>query len=188
MARKTKEEQERLKELALLIYIENSRITNKDLAIRVGVTQKTISKWIETEKWEKKRTSLIITKQKQIHTLYNQLEELQHHISTRPIIYDVPLSIQKPLKVKDADGAENWVPQNYDPEDYPIKQNNFPNSKEADIISKLTSSIERLETETSLGEIIQVSKELIEFIAQDDYEQSKVVARLLDEFINHKMI
>ena len=62
MARKTKAEQERLKELAEHLYTSDTRITKKEVAEKVGVTQNTIAKWIDLGKWDEKRISLVTTK------------------------------------------------------------------------------------------------------------------------------
>ena len=59
--------------------------------------------------------------------------------------------------------------------------------KEADIIIKLTSAINRLETETSIGDIVEVAKNFIEFIKPQDLQLSKKITDLFDAYITSKM-
>lgn len=59
----------------------------------------------------------------------------------------------------------------------------FPTPKEADTISKLTSSIKRLETETSLAQIMEVGKLFIEFIRLVDMNKAIEIIALYDAFI-----
>lgn len=150
MARLSKQEQERLKELAHYIYTSNSRISQKEVAEKVGVTTNTIGKWIKLYNWDTQRTSLLTTRSSQLALLYEQLEHLNNEIASR-------------------EGKK------------------YPDTKEANTIIQLTTAIKNLEKETSIGEIIQVSKDLVEFIAQTDYDLSKTITKILDDFINHKM-
>lgn len=60
-------------------------------------------------------------------------------------------------------------------------------SKEADAISKITSSINRLEVETSLGVTIEVAKNFIEFLRGVDLDKAKSVTDLFDIYIQSKM-
>src|SRR5690606_30153449 len=94
MARNTREEGKRLQGLAETIYLSDDTLTQKDVAERVGITEKTLGKWIAKFGWDKKRTSLLVTKKNQLVNLYNQLELLNEEIKTRKIIYDVPLWLQ----------------------------------------------------------------------------------------------
>lgn len=150
MARKTKEETERLKALAQQIYLTDARITQKQLAEKIGVTEKTISDWIKKGNWEDKRVSLLTTKSNQLSFLYTQLDNLNKAINER--------------------------------------ENAYADSKEANTIIQLTSAIKNLETETSIGDIIQVAKDVIQYVAGGDYEQSKTITKLFDEYINYKIV
>jgi len=62
-----------------------------------------------------------------------------------------------------------------------------PDSKEADIMSKITSNIERLETEIGLGEYVEVSRKLLTFIQSIDLTDAKKFKNYIDEFINSKL-
>ncbi|MEZ7494502.1 putative DNA-binding transcriptional regulator [Leeuwenhoekiella aequorea] len=63
------------------------------------------------------------------------------------------------------------------------KGQRFANSKEADTLIKLTGAVRQLETETSLADIIEVMKQFINHIREDDYEKAKEVTALADVFV-----
>jgi DNA-binding XRE family transcriptional regulator len=71
------------KEIAKVIYLQENA-TQKDIALRVGVTEKTLGKWIADNKWNELKTSLIATKTNELRRLYMQLKELNDHIFARP--------------------------------------------------------------------------------------------------------
>lgn len=83
MARLTKAESEKLKKLAYHIYTKDKYITIKELAIRVGVTEKTASEWIREGDWEKIRRTVQTTKAEQIEHLYAQMSNLNQKIAER---------------------------------------------------------------------------------------------------------
>ncbi len=151
MARRSKKDTERLKQLAEHLYLADSQIIIKALAEKVGVTEKTLSKWAKDGKWNDKRTSLLTTKNNQLSFLYGQLKNLNQAIADR-------------------------------------KDNPFASNKEADTIIKLTAGIKNLETETSLGDIIQTAKEFIDYVSESDYEKAKEITKLFDGFINYKAV
>lgn len=68
------------KELAKTLYISDHGITQKEIAERVGVSEKTIGKWIKNDNWEKLRTSLLLTKEAELARMYEQLRELNTSI------------------------------------------------------------------------------------------------------------
>ena len=63
------------------------------------------------------------------------------------------------------------------------KGQRFANSKEADALVKLTGAVRQLETDTSVADTIEVLKNFINHIRQDDYEKAKEVTNLADVFI-----
>jgi transcriptional regulator with XRE-family HTH domain len=63
------------------------------------------------------------------------------------------------------------------------KGKRFANSKEADVLSKLSKSIKEMETETSLAEVMEVLKNFLVFVRQQDVELSKTITTLADQFI-----
>ena len=62
-----------LKEQAQYIYLREN-ITNKALAERLGINEKTIAIWIDDGDWEELKTSVITTKMEQLRSLYKQLQ------------------------------------------------------------------------------------------------------------------
>lgn len=64
---------------------------------------------------------------------------------------------------------------------------NIPTNAEADTMSKITSNIQRLETETGIGEYVEVSRKLLTFIQGIDLNEAKRFKNYIDEFINEKL-
>lgn len=59
----------------------------------------------------------------------------------------------------------------------------FANSKEADAMSKITKSIQQLETDSSLSETMEAMKKFLVFIRQSNYAFAKEVTSWADQFI-----
>jgi len=133
-----------VKEFAKTLFISEN-MHQKVIAERVGVSEKTIGKWINDGGWKSLKRSLITTKQNQISLLYDQLEHLNTEIANR--------------------------------------DSKVANSKEADVIIKLTGAIQKLETETGVGETVEVSKKFIGLIQQEDLELAKKVTTYYDLLI-----
>lgn len=70
------------KELAKLLFMREN-LTQKEIAVRSGVSQATIGKWIKQEKWEQLKTSLSITREEQLANLYRQIAAINELIATR---------------------------------------------------------------------------------------------------------
>lgn len=132
------------KEYAKTLFLSEN-LHQKVIAERVGVTEKTLGRWINDGGWRKLKRSLLTTKQTQIGMLYDQLEWINNDIASR---------------------------------DYQVA-----NTKEADVISKITSAIERLEVETSIGETVEVAKKFISFVQQEDLPLAKSITSWFDTFI-----
>lgn len=137
---------EQKKEWAQHLYCSNI-LTQKAIAEKVGVSEKTLSKWVNDGNWDRLRKSLLISKQEQLANLYEQLSEINEAIKKKP------------------------------------EGERYADSRQADIMSKITSSIEQLEEETNLTDIMEVGKRFIVFIQQQDFEKSKEVVVLYDAFI-----
>lgn len=138
------------KEYAKMLFLDTeTKLTNKEIAERVGVRPNTVGRWIEEEGWETLRKSLMVTRQKMIADLYDQLEWLNTDIKSREI------------KVAD--------------------------KNEANTIAVITSSIKRLETETSIAEIYEVATGFLDYIKPQDFELYKKLVPLFDVFINSKL-
>lgn len=176
------------KEYAKFLYTEKT-FTQKEIAEKVGVTEKTLRAWIaeNDNEWKKIKTSLMATKAAQIKNYYNQLERLNEQIATRKIIYDVPNSLLKPFKLKDSEGNEYIEYPEYNESDFPIKIGNVPTSKEADTIVKITNAIQKLEGETSLGETVHTGMAFTEFVREIDFEKGQEVSEYFDMFIRQML-
>jgi transcriptional regulator with XRE-family HTH domain len=174
------------KYLAKVLFV-NDNISQKEIAERLKVTEKTVSKWANEGDWEKLKISLLVTKDNQLTALYGQLQTVNDEIKTRPVVRDIPNFMLKPIKLKDSCGDEKLEYPRYDPKDYPILIGNFPNSKDTDMISKLTTAIKRLETETNIGETITVAKNIILFVRSIDPKFANQLTSYCDAFIKQKM-
>lgn len=71
------------KDWAKSLYV-NEKLTQKELAGRVGVSENTISKWVKDEAWEKLRKNIILTREEQLQLMINELEALNTSISKKP--------------------------------------------------------------------------------------------------------
>ncbi|WP_262908919.1 terminase gpP N-terminus-related DNA-binding protein [Leeuwenhoekiella parthenopeia] len=171
------------------MYLDTrNKLTDKEIAERVGVRPNTVGNWIKKYGWEKLRKSLLTTRQEQLIGFYDQLEALNNHIKTRPIQYDVPDHLINGRKVKNDDGESELVFDEYNEEDYPILVGNFPTSKEANTQMTITNNIKKLETELSIREIYEVGTGLLDYIKPQDFELYKTLIPFFDGFLNTKLV
>ena len=63
----------------------------------------------------------------------------------------------------------------------------FANAREADTIVKLTTAVNRLQTEAGIHDIVNVGAAFIHFLRPMDLEKTKEFARLFDAFIKSKI-
>lgn len=70
------------KDWAKVLYTKE-RLTQAEIAERTGVSRVTINKWINNERWEELRTSITITREEQLKSLYRQLAALNDTINSR---------------------------------------------------------------------------------------------------------
>lgn len=137
-------------EYAKMLYLDTTqKLTIKEIADRCGVRQHTASKWIDAGGWAKLRKSLMVTRQKMICDLYDQLEWLNNNIKAR--------------------------------------ETKVASSSESNTIAVLTSSIKRLETETSIAEIFEVGTAFLDFVKPIDFELYKNLIPLFDAYINSQL-
>ena len=138
------------KEWAQTLYLKEN-LTQQEIAERVGVSRITVSNWINRNGWETLKTSITITREEQLKSLYRQLAELNEAISKKPI------------------------------------GERFPNSTEADTISKLSNAIKKMETDVGLADIISVFSDLLKWLRVADPAQARQVSPLLDSFVKSKI-
>lgn len=96
----TKETIQRKKEYAKLLYTTEGVTVQKELAVRVGVSEQTISKWVNKYEWEHLRASVIITKESQIKRFYAQIVELNDAIEKREVGYRFANSKEADVQLK----------------------------------------------------------------------------------------
>jgi transposase len=136
------------RDFAKILFV-NDHVSQKEIATRLKVSEKTVGKWAKEEDWEKLKKSMLVTKDNQLNMFYDQLDFINNDIKSR---------------------------------DYKIAT-----TKEADVISKITSAIKKLETELSIGETVEVAKQLIQFVRSQDVAFANLLTKYCDGFINEKM-
>lgn len=80
MAELTKEQK---KDYARQLYLNDSSITQAEIAEKVGVSKVTVCKWVKEGKWQELQTSLLVGKEEQLSRLYRQLKLLNDAIEDR---------------------------------------------------------------------------------------------------------
>ncbi|QDP85202.1 hypothetical protein FNJ88_06345 [Chryseobacterium sp. SNU WT5] len=168
------------KEYAKFLYTEKN-LTQKEIAEKADVTEKTLIKWIGENdgEWKKLKKSLLTTKPQQIKMLYDQLARLNDDILNRATVTQ---SMLKPVKI-DKEGNPTEAKPEYDP----IILSNVPTSKEADTIIKITNAINKLEGETSIGDSVNVGMDFCEFVREIDFAQAQKFSEFFDLFIRQQL-
>lgn len=174
------------KDFAKILFV-NEKLDRKEVSLRVNVTEKTVGKWVSEGDWEKLRVSLLTTKDNVLKDLYNQLDNLNKEIATRPIVRDIPASLLKPIKLKDGSGVDYLEYPKINELDYPIKIGNVPNTSDSLVSTQITNNIKKLETETNIGETISVAKALVLFVRSVDCVFANQLTAYCDAFIKQKM-
>lgn len=72
------------KEWAYTLYTKENMIIQKQLALKVGVSENTISRWVRDENWEKYRNNMLLTREEQMQNLLQELVELNESILRKP--------------------------------------------------------------------------------------------------------
>jgi hypothetical protein len=136
------------KDFAKLLYT-TQRLTQAEIASRVGVNHITVNRWVVKEDWERLRKNLLVTKRERLAALYEQLSELTNEIASRQ------------------EGKR-----------YAIKG-------EADTIAKLTASIKNLETETSIGQAVDIGIAFLDYMRQTAPDKAVELSDMYDSFLKH---
>lgn len=74
---------EQKKDYARQLYLNDSSITQAEIAEKVGVSKVTICKWVKDGKWQELQASLLIGKEEQLARLYKQLRLLNDAIENK---------------------------------------------------------------------------------------------------------
>ena len=174
---RTKAENERLKEHAKLLYTVEGVTLQKELAERVGVSEQTISKWVNEGQWETRRASLTMTKEEELRRLYRRLSF--HNDSLERL-------------EEEYNDTSNLIAVTADPKEKKLLKKDLSDlitqiNKVSDSISKTSAAIRSMETDTSIGDSMQAFKELIQFIRNEDFDLAKTVTTHADELIKTKL-
>lgn len=71
------------KDFARTLYLTDSTATQKEIAQRTGVSEQTLSKWVNADGWDKLRRSKLASRQNALSNAYDQLENLNRVIMAR---------------------------------------------------------------------------------------------------------
>jgi DNA-binding XRE family transcriptional regulator len=135
------------KEWAQMLYLSD-QYEQKDIAAKVKVNKNTISRWVNDEKWDLMKKSMLTTKTEQLSNLYTLLSK-----------------ITKKLKDEDSIG----------------------DSKIADMYVKYTAAINNLETDTSIGQLMEAFRMLTNWLQNIDPVFALGVLNHCDAFIKEKL-
>ncbi|MHB9003509.1 MAG: helix-turn-helix domain-containing protein [Coriobacteriia bacterium] len=72
-------------------------------------------------------------------------------------------------------------------EDISQREQKYPTSKEADTINKIASAIDKMERESSLSDIISVSKKVLNWLRAFDLDKAKEMSGIFDAFIKDSL-
>ena len=79
---RSKEETERLKDYAKTLFTQD-RLSQKEVAIKSGISEATISKWVVAGNWSKLQRNFLLTREEQMANLLDELAELNAHIKKK---------------------------------------------------------------------------------------------------------
>jgi transposase len=85
------------KDLAKILFTRE-QLDQKIVAQRVGVSEKTMSKWVNDEGWKELRNRMLISREDQLNSFYEQLSNLNEQIKKND--FSVPDSKQADIQVK----------------------------------------------------------------------------------------
>ncbi|MGJ1327628.1 MULTISPECIES: terminase gpP N-terminus-related DNA-binding protein [Sphingobacterium] len=78
--RLTKSELQEKREYAKLLFTKE-KLTQKEIALRVQISQNTISKWATEDNWEAAQKSLMLTREEQLRQMMDELDILNNEIA-----------------------------------------------------------------------------------------------------------
>lgn len=87
------------KEWAKLLFLKE-QMTQKEIAAKVNVAEKTLSKWIKAEDWNQLKASITITKEESLRRFYMQVNEINDLIASREPGSRFPSSKESDVLVK----------------------------------------------------------------------------------------
>lgn len=88
------------KQIARELYL-NTSMTQKEIAFKLGISEQTLSKWVNNGKWDEIKTAKSITKEQLLKQAYEQLAAINKAIEERGGVPDKQLSDAKGILVKE---------------------------------------------------------------------------------------
>jgi transcriptional regulator with XRE-family HTH domain len=97
--KKTKAKLQQLRDYAKLLYTRE-RLSQKEIAGRVGVSEVTISKWANADNWEGMKLNLSVTREERMMSTILQLTELDNSIANQAEGFRYPNSKEADIRRK----------------------------------------------------------------------------------------
>ncbi len=82
MATKTTDSKQTQREIAQLLYL-NSRMMKKDIALKLGVAEQTVSRWAKQDNWDVLKDNLLTSRKQRLSELYAELREFNRMIQDK---------------------------------------------------------------------------------------------------------
>lgn len=70
------------KDYARILFLKEN-LTQQEIAARTGISRQTLSRWINTEKWEEMKIGMTLTREQQISAIHRQVAEINKAIQSR---------------------------------------------------------------------------------------------------------
>lgn len=138
------------KDYARILYCQVG-LTQKETAVKAGVSAKTMVSWVSNGNWDTYRASLSITKEAQLRMLYAQINELNTAISQRE------------------------------------EGKRYPDSKEADSLSKMATAVKAMETDAGISETVDVMINFLNWLRTSDIKRAQEFTSLMDSYLKTKL-
>lgn len=138
------------KALAKDIYLLGS-YTMEEIAIKVGTTRQTVSRWAKADGWDELKAGMTIGREQILKNLYRQINEINSNISSRE------------------------------------KGERHANSKEADILMKLSASIKKMEEDVGISELVSAGMRFGDWLRKIDLDKAKEFVNYWDAFIKDQI-
>lgn len=176
MADKKADLQEK-KEYAKLLFIKE-KLTQKEISVRVGVSERTLSKWVNENSWEQQRKSTMLTREEQLRSMLDELVKLNDAIKNNPRGFCYLDDLIKAAFKNDTEGVTlTQINQ------MATIARGYATKEQAYIRDTLVQNIERLEREVSATDAYNVAKELLSYWRSIDLDKAKMLADCFDPYI-----
>jgi hypothetical protein len=115
------------KQFLAKILFTREHLDQKIVAVKVGVSERTMSDWVNKFNWKDLRRRLLVSKEDVLANLYEQMEEVNEFIRSKE------------------------------------KGKRYADTRESDILVKLTASIRNMETELAIADIVGSGTRFLKF-------------------------